>query len=110
MSLNVQIKTLLISIIFGVVLYYYLKLNKKIIYNNNKFLKIIGTPILIILITTIYFLVLYKINYGVFHIYEILCIILGYTLIALKNKKWYNLFKVIIWVRKKYLKLLKKDC
>ena len=87
MSLNIQIKTIIASIIFGIFLYYYLKLNKKIIYSNKKYIKIIGTFILVIFISAIYFLIIYKINYGVFHIYEILCIIFGYTLIALKNKK-----------------------
>lgn len=87
MSLIVQIKTIVLSLLYGVFIFYFLLINKKILYNKNLFVKIMGTISIVFLITLLYFLLLKNINSGYFHIYEILLIILSYSLIALKHKK-----------------------
>ena len=87
MSLDIQIKTIIISILFGIFLNYFLLINKKIIYNKNIYVKIIGTLSITFLLTLLYFLLIQNINNGVFHIYELICILIGYIVIALKNKK-----------------------
>lgn len=87
MSLNIQIKTIILSLLYGIFIYYFLYLNKRILYNKNSFIKIIGTLSMGILLTFLYFLLLKNINNGYFHIYEILLIITSYYLIALKHKK-----------------------
>ena len=92
MSLNIQIKTIILSLLYGIFIYYFLYLNKRILYNKNSFIKIIGTLSMGILLTFLYFLLLKNINNGYFHIYEILLIITSYYLIALKHKKWYNFY------------------
>ena len=87
MSLDIQIKTIIISILFGIFLNYFLLINKKIIYNKNIYVKIIGTLSITFLLTLLYFLLIQNINNGVFHIYELICVLIGYIVIALKNKK-----------------------
>lgn len=77
MILNMQIKTILASVIFGIFFKFILNINQRIVYKKNIFIKIIGTFFLTFLNTILYFIIIMKINNAVFHIYEILCIILG---------------------------------
>lgn len=89
MSLNIQIKTIILSILYGIFIYYFLLINKKIIYNKSIVIKIIGTLSIMILITLLFFLLLININNGYIHIYEFVLIILS---IALLHKRWYNFY------------------
>lgn len=86
MSLSLQIKTIIVSILFGVYFSIFLSISYNILYHKKELVKIIFTPILIVLNALLYFFIIKKINYGVFHIYEILCIILGYVLQILVAK------------------------
>ena len=52
----------------------------------------LGSSLIVLIQGLLFFLIILNINSGIFHIYEILMIIFGYTLIAIKNKKWYNLY------------------
>ena len=91
MNIKLQITTLLFSFLYGIFFSFFLSLNYKFIYSDKKILKTIISFLLL------YFIILKKINYGVFHVYEILMIILGFVLenlivrfIANKKKPWYN--------------------
>lgn len=83
MILNMQIKTILVSVIFGIFFKFILNINQRIVYKKNIFIKIIGTFFLTFLNTILYFIIIMKINNAVFHIYEILCIILGMIIFKL---------------------------
>ena len=90
MTLKLQIISLIVSLFYGVFFSFLLSINHKIIYNSNKYIKIIGTFIFIIFNALLYFLILLKINNGIVHIYCIISIMLGFILynrIALKYKK-----------------------
>lgn len=87
MNLINQIKTIISSFLYGIFIYYFLKINKKLIYNKNTKIKIISTILIYIIITLLYFIIILKINNAYFHIYEILYILLGFILIAFKYKK-----------------------
>jgi len=80
MSLDIQIKTIVVSFLFGIYFSIFLNLNYKIIHSKKEFIKLIGTLVIIIVNVLLYFLILQKINNGVFHIYEILCILVGFIL------------------------------
>lgn len=80
MSLDIQIYTILISFSFGVYFFFFLKLNKKLIFHKNKLFSFLYTLFIFILNTIFYFWILLKINDGIFHIYEILCLLLGYMI------------------------------
>lgn len=94
MNLIIQIKTIVASIIFGVYFSIILSLSYRLIYHKKEFVKLIFTPIIIGLNTILYFFIIKKINYGIFHIYEILCIIFGVVLETV-------IAKVIANIRKK---------
>ena len=70
----------------------FVSVNHKIIYHEKKIIKLLGTFLVIIISTLVYFLLLRKINYAAFHPYCLIVLTLGYYLscmIAKKIKKWY---------------------
>lgn len=77
MSLDIQVLTLLVSFLFGIFFSFELELNYKFIYNKNKFIKIFSSFLFIITNVLIYFILLKKVNYGIFHPYTIISIIIG---------------------------------
>lgn len=78
MNIKLQIITLLFSFIYGIFFSFFLSLNYKFIYSDKKIFKTIISFLVVIMSVLIYFIILKKINNGIFHIYEILCIILGF--------------------------------
>lgn len=93
MSLILQIKTIIVSILFGIYFSFFLSINYKIIYHKKEIIKIFFTPILVLLNALLYFYLIQKINNGIFHIYEILCIIVGCILEILFSKLIANKIK-----------------
>ena len=90
MSLIIQIKTIIVSILFGILLFVFLYFNQSIIYNKNKYIKIPGTLTIMFLTVLLYFLLIKYVNNGIFHIYEIFLCFIGFIiayLIAIKIKK-----------------------
>lgn len=75
MPLDIQIKTFLISIIFGIVF----SMLTDIFY-KKKIFNLVLSLITIILFTITYFLFLIKINNGIVHPYYILSFIIGFVL------------------------------
>lgn len=80
MSLDLQIKTIIFSFLFGIYLSIILDINYKFLYHDKKSIRFLSTFILIIGNVLLYFLILQKINQGVLHLYGILLIIIGYLL------------------------------
>ena len=78
MNIKLQIITLLFSFLYGIFFSFFLSLNYKFIYSDKKIFKTIISFLVVIISVLIYFIILKKINNGIFHIYEILCIILGF--------------------------------
>lgn len=101
MTSNIQLISLLISFVFGILFYYLTVLNFEIIKSLNIYLKHIITAIYVIDMTIIYAILLYKINNGYFHIYFIMLVIVGYFVGFITNKLYlskisvkYNIFKL----------------
>ena len=90
-NLNIQIKLIIFSLIFGFLFSIILDVFYKIIKNVNKIYSIIISFLLISFMTLIYFIGIKQIGYVLFHIYSILAIIVGFIsydiLIANINKK-----------------------
>ncbi len=80
MPLNIQINSLVFSLAFGIFFSAFLDLNRKIIYNSHKIVKLIGTALVVFSSTLIYFIILLNINSATFHPYELLLIVLGFYL------------------------------
>ena len=80
MDIELQIITLVVSFFYGIFFSFFLSLNYKFIYSDKKFIKTIISFLVVIINVLLYFIILKKINYGVFHIYEIFSLILGFII------------------------------
>ena len=96
MYITTQIKTIIFSIIYGIIFSSLIDVNHKYL-TKNKIINILITFILIIISVLIYFILLRRINNAIFNNYEIICIIIGFiveNLIHSKvekiRKKWYT--------------------
>lgn len=78
MNIKIQIITLLFSFLYGIFFSFFLSLNYKFIYSNKKIFRTVISFLVVVISVLIYFIILKKINYGIFHIYEILMITLGF--------------------------------
>lgn len=93
-NLNVQIKLIIFSFIFGFLLSIIMDIFYLYIKNKNTISSILLSFILIIFMTIIYFIGIKQIGYIIFHFYSILIIIGGFItyeiilkIIAKNNKK-----------------------
>lgn len=80
MSLSTQIHTLLFSFFFGFGFSFLITLNYKWIYHEKKSYQIISTFLIVISSTFFYFIGLHKVNYGIFHPYAVIAVILGFII------------------------------
>ena len=80
MNLQLQIITLIASFLYGFFFGLFINVNYKIIYNQKKYIKYIGSALVIIISTLLYFIILQKINYAYFHQYCIIMLTIGYVL------------------------------
>lgn len=99
-----QLFIIFISFIYGMIFFLLTKYNLLITKKLNTFLKYLITFIFITDIVIIYIYLIYKINLGIFHIYFLLCMFLGY---ALMNNLYSRLIKVLIRIKKKMKKTVK---
>lgn len=93
-DLNIQIKLIIFSFIFGFFFSILLEIFNKKIDKCKKSVKVILSFLVVFLSTLIYFEGINKISNAIFHIYSIITIILGFIsydllirLIANKNKR-----------------------
>ena len=77
MNIKLQITTLLFSFLYGIFFSFFLSLNYKFIYSNKRIFRTVISFLVVVVYVLLYFIILKKINYGIFHIYEVLMIILG---------------------------------
>ncbi len=100
MNYKLQLLSFLVSFLFGIFFYFTSLLNHKIIKKHSIFFKYIITFIYILDISLMYVLLMYKVNYGVIHIYFIGILFLGFYVGWLYCKK----FRKFCKVKKKKLK------
>lgn len=89
-SLSIQLKLIVFSFIFGFFFSILIEWFNDKICKYKKVFRIVLTFIIILFMSIIYFIGLQKISNAIFHIYNIICIVLGYIsyeLIAKYNKK-----------------------
>lgn len=87
MNIIIQLVCIIISFIYGIFIYFFVKLNKKLIYKNNILFQIIYRLVTTFLLVLLYIIIIYKINKGIFHVYFIILIIIGYLFITNNIKK-----------------------
>ena len=86
MSLDIQIKTLFFSLLFGLIFNVFVTLLGKFIYNKKKYIQIISTLLLTLFSTITYFVVLQKLNEAIIHPYFLIMFIIGYGLTNILKK------------------------
>jgi hypothetical protein len=92
-DLSIQIKLILFSLIFGILFSMILDILYQFLHNKKKNIYIIISILNILLMSVIYFVGINKIGYGVFHMYSILCVIVGFISYDLIMKKLANKYK-----------------
>ena len=80
MNSNIQLISILISFIYGILFYSLTNLLFKLINNLKVIYKHIITFIYVLDMSIIYMIILYKINLGYFHIYFIFMVFLGFII------------------------------
>lgn len=78
MELSIQLQSLIASFAYGMLVSYLIKLQYKFLFNGRIFYKIIITTLFIFDNCLLYFLLLRTINDGIFHIYFLFMLIIGY--------------------------------
>ena len=88
MELSVQLQVLTVSFVYGILFSYLIKMQYKFLFDSKRFYKILVTFLFVFDNCLLYFLILRKINNGVFHIYFLFMLIIGYLFgYYLINKK-----------------------
>ena len=93
MDYKVQLLSFLFSFLFGVFFYFTSLFNHKMIQNQPILFKYIITILYVLVISLLYVLLMYKVNYGVIHIYFLMVLFLGFYCGFLYRKKFIFFFK-----------------
>ena len=80
MILRIQIYSLLFSFFYGILVFFLLELNYKLLYTGKMLYKIIISFLFVMFISLLYFYGLLKINNGIIHIYFLIVMFKGYML------------------------------
>ncbi len=94
MNYKIQLLSFVCSFIFGIFFYWTSLLNYKLIKKKHWFVQYALTGIYITNIALLYVLFMYKVNYGVIHIYFILVLFLGFYFGCTYRKKIRKFCKV----------------
>ena len=89
-SLNIQLKLIIFSFIFGFFFSLLLEIFNIKTEKCKQVIKIFSSFVLVLMMSIIYFIGIQKIGNEILHLYSILCIVLGfifYNIIAKYNKK-----------------------
>ena len=87
MELKIQIYSLIVSFLYGILFFIMLDLNSRYIYASYIYIKIIISFLFILDMSLLYFIILLYINNGYIHFYFFLCIIIGYIVCKVIKKK-----------------------
>ena len=80
MDLSIQLQVLTVSFVYGIMFSYLLKIQYKFLFQSKLFYKILITLLFVFDSCLLYFLILRLINDGIFHIYFLFSLIIGYLL------------------------------
>lgn len=94
MAINVQLTSLLFSLVYGMIFCVLVKINYKFIYCGPSILRILINMLFIIDNVLIYFIVLRKINGGILHSTFLIMILTGFVITKLIIKRVSFDFKI----------------
>lgn len=82
-----QLLLLIINFIYGFIIFFATIINYYFIKNETRLVKFLLTTLFTLDFTILYLIIVYKINYGIFHFYYLLAFLLGYYF-AYNTKKY----------------------
>lgn len=88
MDIKVQVLSFFVSFLFGIFYYLTSWINKKLINDKHVFFQCLITFIFVLNNVLIYLIILYKTNYGDYHIYFLIILIAGYIFGNFLRKKY----------------------
>lgn len=88
MELNLQLQTLIVSFAYGILFSYLFKLQYHFLFEGKLFYRALITLLFIFDTSLLYFLILKLINQGIFHLYFLFVLIIGFFVgsYLIKNK------------------------
>ncbi len=96
-------KTLLIlfiNFIYGVIFFYLSMINYRLFFKDQALIKLLMFLLFTIDNVFVYLVIIYKLNYGIFHIYYLFCFIGGFLIANYTKNKMLNLCKIVLKKRK----------
>lgn len=93
MNVKIQILSMIISFLYGILIFVTNKVNRKL--NSSSFiLKLLIDTLYVFIIVILYIIIMYKVNNGIFHIYFIILMLIGYVLMSNVVKFLNNRLKI----------------
>ena len=92
-ALNIQIKSIIFSFLYGMFFSFLLNLNYKFIYYSKGILKILINIFFVVDNVFLYFIILRYINNGIVHFYFVLSLFLGYFSVNKVSSRVRKIFK-----------------
>lgn len=99
MNLTIQLNLLAFSFFYGIFVSLLINLNYKLLYNENKLIKILSTILFVGVNVLLYFIILLRINNGILHFYSLLIIVVGFILENYIERKLVP--KLVAYLKKK---------
>lgn len=99
MNLTIQLNLLAFSFFYGIFVSLSINLNYKLLYNENKLIKILSTILFVGVNVLLYFIILLRINNGILHFYSLLIIVVGFILENYIERKLVP--KLVAYLKKK---------
>ena len=91
--LDIQIKSIVFSFLYGMFFSFLLNLNYKFIYYSKGFVKILINIFFIVDNVFLYFIILRYINNGIVHFYFLLSLVIGYFSVNKVSSRIRKIFK-----------------
>ena len=96
MSSYIQVVSLLVSFLYGIIFYFFSSFNKTLLFDKSLPKQFIINLIFILDIVFIYLYLMYHINQGLIHVYYIALVVLGFWFGYKYHKKCKNIVNKII--------------
>ena len=91
--LDIQIKSIVFSFLYGVFFSFLLNLNYKFIYYSKGITKVLINIFFVVDNVLLYFIILRYINNGIVHFYFLLSLVIGYFSVNKVSSRVRNIFK-----------------
>ncbi len=93
MTLSIQIISMILSFLYGIVFSFLLNVNYHILFTGKRLFRVVSNLLFVLDMALLYFLLMKKVNNGIIHPYFYLLIFIGFVLAFKKTMKVRKIFK-----------------